>query len=138
MGYDGRVQHLVIGAGFAGLCAAIKLQEDGERDFLVVEKGPDVGGTWRDNTYPGAACDVPSQLYSFSFAPNPDWSMSFSPQPEIQAYIQKVAARAGVARPVRLRHGRRVDATWDEDAQHWVVETVDDRTATPHGHLVRP
>ena len=81
------VDHLVIGAGFAGLCAAIKLQQAGEPDFVVIEKGSDVGGTWRDNTYPGAACDVPSQLYSFSFAPNPDWSMSFSPQPEILAYI---------------------------------------------------
>src|SRR6478609_6297445 len=90
-----QVRHLVIGAGFAGLCAAIKLQEDGEADFLVVEKGPDVGGTWRDNTYPGAACDVPSQLYSFSFALNPEWSMSYSPQPEIQAYLRGVAERSG-------------------------------------------
>ncbi len=69
------VDVLVVGAGFAGLCAAIKLHEAGEDDVVVVERGPDVGGTWRDNTYPGAACDVPSQLYSFSFAPN-DWSRS--------------------------------------------------------------
>ena len=96
----------VVGAGFAGLCMAIKLQEAGERDFLVAERGSDVGGTWRDNTYPGAACDVPSQLYSFSFAPNPHWSRSFSPQPEIQAYIQRVAERVRRARPVRLRHRR--------------------------------
>src|SRR6478672_6983844 len=89
------VKHLVVGAGFAGLCAAIKLQEAGERDFVVIERGNDVGGTWRDNTYPGAACDVPSQLYSFSFAPNPDWSMSFSPQAEIQAYIRSVAEESG-------------------------------------------
>src|SRR5688500_17717684 len=119
---DGHVDHLVIGAGFAGLCTAIKLQEDGETDFLVVEKGPDVGGTWRDNTYPGAACDVPSQLYSFSFAPNPDWSMSFSPQPEIQAYIQKVASRSGVLDrfvfDTTVQH-----AAWDEAAQRWTVET---------------
>src|SRR6478609_7952742 len=90
------VEHLIVGAGFAGLCAAIKLQEDGETDFLVVEKGSDVGGTWRDNTYPGAACDVPSQLYSFSFAPNPEWTSSYSPQPEIQAYLQGVARESGV------------------------------------------
>src|SRR6187200_1045540 len=90
-----RVDHLVIGAGFAGLCTAIKLQEDGERDFVVLERGSDVGGTWRDNTYPGAACDVPSQLYSYSFALNPTWSRSFSPQPEIQSYIQDVAERSG-------------------------------------------
>src|SRR5918997_6952099 len=110
---DGRrVTHLIVGAGFAGLCAAIKLQEDGETDFLVVEKGPDVGGTWRDNTYPGAACDVPSQLYSFPFAPNPHWSRSFSPQPEIQAYLERVAREAGVLD--RFRFGVTVqDAVWD-------------------------
>ncbi len=116
------VDHLVVGAGFAGLCAAIKLAEDGENDFLVVEKGHDVGGTWRDNTYPGAACDVPSQLYSFSFAPNPDWSSSFSPQPEIQAYIQKVAQRSGVLD--RFVFDTTVEAAdWDADARHWVVRT---------------
>jgi cation diffusion facilitator CzcD-associated flavoprotein CzcO len=120
---DGHFDHVVIGAGFAGLCAAIKLQEDGETDFLVVEKGSDVGGTWRDNTYPGAACDVPSQLYSFSFAPNPDWSMSFSPQPEIQAYLQRVARESGVLdRFVFDTEGRSAD--WDETAQRWTVETT--------------
>jgi cyclohexanone monooxygenase len=116
------VDHLVVGAGFAGLCAAIKLQEDGERDFVVVEKGTDVGGTWRENTYPGAACDVPSQLYSYSFAPNPDWSMSFSPQPEIQAYIRRVADRSGVLD--RFVFGTNVDeAAWDDDAGRWTVRT---------------
>ena len=117
------VKHLIIGAGFAGLCAAIKLDEDGERDFVVIERGADVGGTWRDNTYPGAACDVPSQLYSFSFAPNPDWSMSFSPQPEIQAYIRKVAERSGTLD--RFEFNTSVDdATWDDAAQRWVVHTT--------------
>src|ERR1044072_9595739 len=89
------VRVLVVGAGFSGLAMAIKLDEAGERDFLVVERGHDVGGEWRDNTYPGAACDVPSQLYSFSFAPNPHWTRSFSPQPEIQAYLQRVARESG-------------------------------------------
>jgi cation diffusion facilitator CzcD-associated flavoprotein CzcO len=89
------VGHLIVGAGFAGLCAAIKLDEDGEPTSSSIEKGSDVGGTWRDNTYPGAACDVPSQLYSYSFALNPDWSNSYSPQPEIQAYIKKVADESG-------------------------------------------
>ena len=117
------VDHLLIGAGFAGLCAAIKLDEAGERDFVVVEKGSDVGGTWRDNTYPGAACDVPSQLYSFSFAPNPDWSMSFSPQPEIQAYLQRVAREAGVLD--RFVFDTRVEtARWDDDQQRWMVEVT--------------
>ncbi|MBJ7356702.1 NAD(P)/FAD-dependent oxidoreductase [Nocardioides sp.] len=117
-----RVDHLIIGAGFAGLCAAIKLQEDGERDFVVLERGPDVGGTWRDNTYPGAACDVPSQLYSFSFARNPDWSSSYSPQPEIQAYIQRVARRSGTLD--RFVFDTTVeDADWDDTAQRWTVRT---------------
>jgi cyclohexanone monooxygenase len=117
-----RVDHLVIGAGFGGLCAAIKLQEDGETDFLVVEKCPDVGGTWRDNTYPGAACDVPSQLYSYSFAPNPDWSSSYSPQPEIQAYLQRVAGEAGVLDRFAFDTGVE-DARWDDEASEWVVRT---------------
>ncbi len=120
------VDVLVMGAGFAGLCAAIKLDEDGERDLVVIEKGSDVGGTWRDNTYPGAACDVPSQLYSYSFAPG-DWSMSFSPQPEIQAYLQRVARESGVLD--RFVLDTRVDgATWDQDEQRWLVETTG-----PHG-----
>ena len=76
-----RVRVFVVGAGFAGLGAAIKLDESGFSDFVVADRGATVGGTWRDNTYPGAACDVPSQLYSFSFAPNADWSRSFSPSP---------------------------------------------------------
>ena len=117
-----QVDHLVIGAGFAGLCAAIKLQEAGELDHVVLERGDDVGGTWRDNTYPGAACDVPSQLYSFSFALNPDWSMSFSPQPEIQAYLRRVARERGVLD--RFRFGTTVEeARWDEGSQRWLVDT---------------
>jgi cation diffusion facilitator CzcD-associated flavoprotein CzcO len=118
----GHVEVVVIGAGFGGLGTAIKLEERGERDFLVIERGPDVGGTWRDNTYPGAACDVPSQLYSFSFAPNPEWSRSFSPQPEIQAYIQRVAERSGVLD--RFRFGVELqEASWDDGAQRWRVRT---------------
>ena len=85
----------IIGSGFAGLGMAIALKRRGESDFVVLERADDVGGTWRDNTYPGAACDVQSNLYSFSFAPNPDWPRSYSEQPEIQAYLQ------GVGRPVR-------------------------------------
>src|SRR6476619_3520991 len=121
----GHVRHLVVGAGFAGLFAAIKLAEDGEHDLLVSEKGEDVGGTWRDNTYPGAACDVPSQLYSFSFAPNPDWSMSFSPQPEIQAYIRRVAERSGVLDRFRF-HTAFVSGAWDAEAGAWVSESEGD------------
>ena len=116
------VDHLIIGAGFAGLCAAIKLQEDGERDFVVIERGADVGGTWRDNTYPGAACDVPSQLYSYSFARNPDWSSSYSPQPEIQAYLKKVADRSGTLDRFVFDTTFQ-DAVWDNTTQRWTVTT---------------
>src|SRR4051794_25833618 len=108
-----QVDHLVIGAGFAGLAAAIKLQEDGETDFVVIERGSDVGGTWRDNTYPGAACDVPSQLYSYSFARNPDWSSSYSPQREIQSYLQGVAHRSGTLDRFVFDTAVR-DAEWDD------------------------
>ena len=138
----GRVRVLVVGAGFAGLGTAIKLDENGLGDFLVVERGATVGGTWRDNTYPGAACDVPSQLYSFSFAPNPDWSRSFSPQPEIQAYLEKTAQRAGVLD--RFRFGVTVeDIAYDEDEQHWTVSTdagdlVADIVVTGSGGLSEP
>ncbi|MBZ5737605.1 flavin-containing monooxygenase [Nocardioides mangrovi] len=118
-----RVDHLIVGAGFAGLCAAIKLQEDGERDFLVVEKGSDVGGTWRDNTYPGAACDVPSQLYSYSFAPNPEWSSSYSPPPEIQAYIRGVAERSGTLD--RFVFDTTFDGgDWDDVEARWRVQVT--------------
>jgi cation diffusion facilitator CzcD-associated flavoprotein CzcO len=116
------VRVLVVGAGFAGLGAAIKLAEAGIDDYLVIDKGDDVGGTWRDNTYPGAACDVPSQLYSFSFALNPDWSETYSPQPEIQAYIQKVAHTSGVLDHFRFRTTFE-DARWDEALQQWHVTT---------------
>ena len=125
------VDHLIVGAGFGGLCAAIKLDEDGEHDYVVIEKGSDVGGTWRDNTYPGAACDVQSQLYSFSFAPNPDWSMSYSPQPEIRAYLQRVAREYAVLD--RCVFDTLVsEAAWDEDAQRWAVQTEGPDGATTY------
>ncbi|MEU4319989.1 NAD(P)/FAD-dependent oxidoreductase [Nocardia fluminea] len=94
-----RARHMktiIVGSGFAGLGLAIRLRQEGRDDFLVLERGSEVGGTWRDNTYPGAACDVPSHLYSYSFALNPDWTRSFSKQGEIQAYIKSVAERHDV------------------------------------------
>jgi cation diffusion facilitator CzcD-associated flavoprotein CzcO len=112
----------VIGAGFGGLGLAVRLAERGERDFVVVERGDEVGGTWRDNTYPGAACDVPSQLYSFSFALKPDWSRSFSPQEEIQDYLREVARESGVLPHFRF-HVNFEDARWDEDAARWRIQT---------------
>ena len=136
------VRVLVVGAGFGGLGMAIKLQEAGERDFLVIDKGHDVGGTWRDNTYPGAACDVPSQLYSFSFAPNPTWSRSFSPQPEIQAYLQRVAQQSGVLDRFVLDTSMD-EARWDGAAGVWQVETsagalTADAVVTASGGLSEP
>lgn len=116
------VDHLVVGAGFAGLAAAIKLDEAGERDFVVVEKDSDVGGTWHINTYPGAECDVPSQLYSYSFALNPDWSRVYSPQQEIFEYTRKVAEDSGTLD--RFVFDTAVlDARWDDAAQRWIVRT---------------
>ncbi|MEO7261007.1 MAG: NAD(P)/FAD-dependent oxidoreductase, partial [Jatrophihabitantaceae bacterium] len=117
-----QVAVLIIGAGFAGLGAAIQLAASGGQDFLCIDRGAEVGGTWRDNTYPGATCDVPSQLYSFSFALNPDWSRSFSTQPEIQDYLRKVARDSGVLN--RFRFGVEfLSACWDADCARWQIET---------------
>ncbi len=86
----------IVGSGFAGLATAIALKRAGREDFVMLERADDLGGTWRDNSYPGCACDVPSHLYSYSFAPNPQWSRTFSPQPEIEAYLHRTALEAGV------------------------------------------
>jgi cyclohexanone monooxygenase len=130
MTLPGHVEHLVVGSGFGGLCAAIKLAEAGETDYLVIEKGEDVGGTWRDNTYPGACCDVPSQLYSLSFARNPEWSSSYSPQPEIQAYLRQVARDSGV-RDKAVLGTELLHAAWDDETQSWRCRTTNgDLTAT--------
>jgi cation diffusion facilitator CzcD-associated flavoprotein CzcO len=112
----------IIGAGFSGLGTAIRLREQGIDDFVVLERHDDVGGTWWANTYPGCACDVPSHLYSFSFALNPDWSQTYSPQPEIRAYLQRLAREHDLYRSIRL--GTTVtSAAWDDDAGRWTLET---------------
>ena len=117
----GHVDHLVVGAGFSGVALAIGLQDDGE-EFLVIDKADGLGGTWWVNTYPGATCDVPSLLYSFSFAPNPDWTRTYSPQAEIQEYVDKVAADAGVLD--RFHFGvELLAADWDDGATLWRVRT---------------
>jgi cation diffusion facilitator CzcD-associated flavoprotein CzcO len=116
------VRVAVIGSGFGGLGAAIRLQQRGIDDFVVLERAPALGGTWRDNRYPGAACDVPSHLYSFSFASNPRWSRWYSPQPEIRAYLERCAAQFGVLPRLRFGHEvLRID--WDESARRWQVQT---------------
>ena len=108
----------ILGAGAGGLCMAIQLQQAGYPDFTIFEKSECVGGTWHDNRYPGAACDVPSHLYSFSFETKPDWSRKFSPQPEIQAYFQHVAEKYRLL--PRIRFGVEItSATFDEDRGLW-------------------
>ncbi|MBB5912428.1 cation diffusion facilitator CzcD-associated flavoprotein CzcO [Nocardia transvalensis] len=116
------VHVLIVGSGFSGLGLAIRLSQRGRDDYLVIERGSDVGGTWRDNTYPGAACDVPSQLYSYSFALNPEWSRSFSKQPEIQRYIQGVADRHGV-RDKHVFDCEMTGARWNDTDARWEVQT---------------
>ena len=91
------VRVAIVGAGFSGLGLAIRLREAGITDIAVLEKADEVGGTWRENTYPGVACDVPSHLYSLSFAPNPRWSRMFSPGPEIQDYLVALSRRRASA-----------------------------------------
>ncbi|MEJ7731940.1 MAG: NAD(P)/FAD-dependent oxidoreductase [Polyangiaceae bacterium] len=116
------VRVAIIGAGFGGLGTAIRLRQEGIEDFAILERGPDLGGVWRDNTYPGCACDVQSHLYSFSFALNPRWTRSYSGQPEILAYLQGCADRFGV-RPHLHLDCQVQDATWDEAAQLWRLRT---------------
>ena len=115
------VRVAIIGTGFGGLGAAIRLRDEGIGDMVVLERENEVGGTWRENTYPGCACDVPSHLYSFSFDLNPEWSRMFAPQAEILDYLRRAA------RPVEdaIRFGAEVEsARWDEDEQRWMIETT--------------
>jgi cation diffusion facilitator CzcD-associated flavoprotein CzcO len=116
------VRVAIVGAGFAGLGMAIRLREEGEEDFVVLERGEDVGGTWRDNTYPGCQCDIPSHLYSFSFAPNPEWTRFFPLQQEIWDYLRRCARDFGVEPHLRL--GTELEeATWDDAMRRWTVRT---------------
>jgi cation diffusion facilitator CzcD-associated flavoprotein CzcO len=111
----------VIGAGMAGILAAIKLEQAGYDDFTVYEKADALGGTWRENTYPGLSCDVPSHLYSYSFALTPDWSQRFSPGPEIRAYFERVAKEHDVVR--RIRFGEEVTKC-EFVSGRWHLETA--------------
>ena len=122
MSADEHVDVAIIGAGFSGLGMAIRLRQAGFEDFTVLERHADVGGTWWANTYAGCTCDVPSHLYSFSFAPNPEWSHTYSPQPEIRAYLQRCARDFDLYRSIRL--GTSVEAaTWAEGSGRWVLDT---------------
>src|SRR3954469_21905988 len=112
----------VVGGGFAGVGAVVMLRRAGYENVTVFERGERVGGVWHHNTYPGAACDVPSHLYEFSFEPNPRWSRRYAPQAEIQAYLEAVARRNGVLD--RIRTGTEVQgARWDEDSSKWILQT---------------
>lgn len=113
----------VIGSGFAGIGMAVRLRQAGLKDFVVLERSDGIGGTWRDNSYPGAACDVPSHLYSFSFALNPNWSRTFSPQPEIWDYIKRVAGEHHVDEHVRYDSDVKA-AHWEPDRNRWRLETT--------------
>lgn len=114
----------IVGSGFAGLCAAIRLQQAGIADISIFERAADIGGTWRDNTYPGCACDIPSNLYSFSFEPNPEWTRMFPQQGEIHAYLRRVAEKYGLLR--RIRFGKELaEARYDEAAAAWDLAFTD-------------
>jgi cation diffusion facilitator CzcD-associated flavoprotein CzcO len=113
----------VIGAGLSGVAAAVALAQEGA-DFVVFERAADVGGVWRDNTYPGVACDIPSHLYSYSYAPNAEWSRTFADGGQIGAYIRAVASEHGVLE--RFRFGQELlDASWDDERQRWSISTTD-------------
>lgn len=117
------VHTLVVGAGFAGMAAAAAvLREDPEADLLIIERADEVGGTWRDNTYPGCACDVPTSLYSFSFAPSAKWSHTFARQPEIYRYLTSVADDTGLRRHL-VTGCELLGASWDAGRQCWQVRT---------------
>lgn len=134
---------LVVGAGFGGIAAAIELRAHGIRDVTIVDAAPDIGGTWLHNTYPGAACDVPSHLYSYSFAQRTDWTRLCSPQPEILAYLHDVAKEYGVADLVETNarivsaDRPRTDGPWTataEDGRSWTADVLIVAT----GQLNRP
>jgi cation diffusion facilitator CzcD-associated flavoprotein CzcO len=112
----------IVGAGFAGLGMAMALRRAGRDDFVVLERGDSVGGTWRDNTYPGVACDVPSHLYGFAAHPHPDWSATFAPGAEIHSYLEAVARAENLGDRLRLRTPL-LSADWDADAALWRLQT---------------
>jgi cation diffusion facilitator CzcD-associated flavoprotein CzcO len=114
---------IIVGAGLGGLAAAVELRGRGVQDITILERADRVGGVWRDNTYPGAACDVPSSLYSYSFAPNPDWPRRYAEQPDILAYIEDVATRSGLLELVRTGEEVRT-ASYDEARARWEVTTT--------------
>lgn len=118
----GSADVIIVGTGFAGLGMGAQLRRRGRTSFVLLERAQDVGGTWRDNHYPGAACDVPSHLYSFSFRKNPEWSRTFSPQPEILRYLRDAAHDEGLMPHIRFG-AELLDARWDGRTGRWTVST---------------
>jgi cation diffusion facilitator CzcD-associated flavoprotein CzcO len=112
----------IIGSGFSGIGMAVRLKQAGVEDFVILERAADLGGTWRDNTYPGCQCDVESNLYSFSFAPNPAWTRTYSRQAEIWDYLRLCAEKYGLGPHLRYRHEVK-SATWDEGGARWRIES---------------
>ena len=112
---------MVIGAGFGGIAAAVAVRDDG--DPVVLERGTDVGGVWRENSYPGAACDIPSHLYSFSFALEHRWSRRFAPQPDILRYLRRITDEFGLRPRLRLRT-EVTEARYDDDRSVWRLTTA--------------
>jgi cation diffusion facilitator CzcD-associated flavoprotein CzcO len=116
----------IVGAGLSGLGMAIALRRSGQEDFVVLERAGALGGTWRDNSYPGCACDIPSVLYSYTDEPNPAWTRAYAPAPEIRDYIQDVAERHGAQRFMRYDH-ELLGADWDPERGVWDLETSQGR-----------
>ena len=137
------VKVAILGAGFAGLCMGLRLLAQGETSFVILEKADRVGGTWRENIYPGAGCDIPSHLYSYSFEPNPDWPEVYSAQPDILAYIEGVVEKHGLSGHIRFG-AEVVGAAWDQAAERWRIRTAAGETVTAQafvtawGQLNRP
>lgn len=134
MTHAARSEILIVGAGFSGLIMALEARKQGFRNITILEQAGDIGGTWRDNTYPGVACDIPSHLYSMASHPNPDWSRSYAPGAEIQTYLEDIARRERLYD--HCRFGERMTATqWD--GSQWQVDTIHAETGEAH-HFTAP
>ena len=117
-----RARIVIVGGGFSGIGMAICLKQRGVEDFVVLERAGDVGGAWHQNSYPGCTCDIPSHLYSFSFAPNPDWSHTYSPRMEIRDYLRRCVVEFGIGEHLRTGVKLRA-ATWRAGEQRWELDT---------------
>ena len=126
---DISVNVLIVGAGFSGICMGIKLLEAGMKDFLIIEKSEDLGGTWYENRYPGCACDVPAHLYSFSFERNPDWTRMFAGRQEIWQYLKYCVGRYGLAPYIRFKT-RFSEGAWNEATGHWRISAADNSSSS--------